>query len=129
MSPHQIVAVLTAASLLTGCAVGPDYVRPDVRMPQRFQGQAAIEGRHAAVSADLATWWTGFGDPQLTRFVARFRSSLRAAFMCGRPDLLQWPTSPIYRPDIVPWNSRRIVFPNGSRKPASSRDIKPVFEL
>lgn len=70
MSPHPIVAVFLAAVLLTGCAVGPDYVRPDVRMPERFAGQAAVEGRQAAASADLAAWWTGFGDPQLTRYVA-----------------------------------------------------------
>jgi NodT family efflux transporter outer membrane factor (OMF) lipoprotein len=70
MPPKQILAVLIAASLLTGCAVGPDYVRPDVSMPEQFQGQAAVAHRHAAASADVTTWWTGFGDPQLTRFVA-----------------------------------------------------------
>ena len=70
MSPAPLIAVLLAAGLLTGCAVGPDYVRPGVRMPERFQGQAAVDGRQAATRADLATWWTGFGDPELTRFVA-----------------------------------------------------------
>ena len=58
------------AGLLAGCAVGPDYVRPDAPMLERFQGQAAVEHRHATASADLAAWWTGFGDPQLARFVA-----------------------------------------------------------
>lgn len=57
------------ASLLAGCAVGPDYVRPDMPMPARFQGQAAVDQRQATESADLAAWWTGFGDPQLARFV------------------------------------------------------------
>jgi NodT family efflux transporter outer membrane factor (OMF) lipoprotein len=58
-----------AASLLTGCAVGPDYVRPNMPMPERYLGEAAVEQRHAPTSADLAAWWTGFGDPQLNRFV------------------------------------------------------------
>jgi NodT family efflux transporter outer membrane factor (OMF) lipoprotein len=70
MLTRHIVALYIAAGLLTGCAVGPDYVRPDVSMPEQFQGQAAVDHRHAAASADLTTWWTGFGDPQLTRFVA-----------------------------------------------------------
>ncbi|MCA8297888.1 efflux transporter outer membrane subunit [Burkholderia sp. AU30198] len=69
MLPKPIVAAALAAFLSTGCAVGPDYVRPDIAMPQRFQGQSAVEQRHAAAEAALATWWTGFGDPQLTRFV------------------------------------------------------------
>ncbi|MBN3787469.1 TolC family protein [Burkholderia sp. Ac-20353] len=70
MPRKNILAVLTAASVLTGCAVGPDYVQPEVAMPDRFQGQAAVDQRHASASSDLAIWWAGFEDPQLTRFVA-----------------------------------------------------------
>lgn len=62
-------AALLVASLSTGCAVGPDYVQPDLPLPERFQGQTAADHRLAKSSADLATWWTGFGDPRLTRFV------------------------------------------------------------
>ena len=69
MSPKRILALLVATSLSAGCAVGPDYVRPDAPMPERFRGQAAVDHRQAAASAELATWWTGFGDPRLTRFV------------------------------------------------------------
>ncbi|WP_341318409.1 TolC family protein [Paraburkholderia sp. IMGN_8] len=70
MLPKRTLAMLIIASLSAGCAVGPDYVRPDVPMPERFQGQGAVDQRHATATADLVTWWTGFGDPQLTRFVA-----------------------------------------------------------
>lgn len=69
MSTKRFLAMLFAANILTGCAVGPDYVRPTLPMPDRFQGQAEVDQRHAAANADLATWWTGFGDPQLTRYV------------------------------------------------------------
>jgi len=69
MLPKHALAALIVAGLLTGCAVGPDYVRPDAPLPVRFQGQAAVDMRHATASADLAAWWTGFDDPQLTRFV------------------------------------------------------------
>lgn len=69
MLPKRTLALLIAASLSAGCAVGPDYVRPDAPLPERFLGQTAVDQRHAAASADLDAWWTGFGDPQLTRFV------------------------------------------------------------
>ena len=69
MSPKPMLAVCMAASLLAGCAVGPDYVRPELAMPDHFQGQAEIGQRHASAAADLASWWTGFGDPQLSRYV------------------------------------------------------------
>ncbi|MEO8119907.1 MAG: efflux transporter outer membrane subunit [Rhodoferax sp.] len=69
MLPKHTLAMLIVASLATGCAVGPDYARPNMPLPERFLGQAAVDQRQATVSADLLAWWTGFGDPQLTRFV------------------------------------------------------------
>ncbi|KDP86592.1 RND transporter [Cupriavidus sp. SK-3] len=69
MLPKRSLATLFVASLATGCAVGPDYVKPDVTVPQRFQGQTAVEQRTTNATADLSAWWAGFGDPQLTRLV------------------------------------------------------------
>ncbi|MEX3687091.1 efflux transporter outer membrane subunit [Paraburkholderia sp. BR14263] len=70
MLPNHMLAAIIVAGLSTACAVGPDYVRPSVAMPGQFQGQDAVDQRHTVASSDLVTWWTGFGDPQLTRFVA-----------------------------------------------------------
>lgn len=61
--------MLVVASLSAGCAVGPDYIRPDTPMPDRYLGQTAVEQRHANATADFSVWWGSFGDPQLTRFV------------------------------------------------------------
>ena len=61
--------MLVAASLSAGCAVGPDYIRPDTPMPDRYLGQSAVEQRHANATADFTVWWGRFGDPQLTHFV------------------------------------------------------------
>jgi NodT family efflux transporter outer membrane factor (OMF) lipoprotein len=61
--------MVVVASLSAGCAVGPDYIRPDTHMPDRYLGQTAVQQRHANVTADFIVWWGGFGDPQLTRFV------------------------------------------------------------
>ncbi|SPA00653.1 putative drug efflux lipoprotein [Cupriavidus taiwanensis] len=69
MLPKRSFAALFVASLASACAVGPDYVKPDVPVAQRFQGQPAVDQRTAISTADLSTWWAGFGDPQLTRFV------------------------------------------------------------
>lgn len=69
MPPKRSLVTLIVASLAAGCAVGPDYVRPETPMPEQFLGQAAVDQRHAANYADIVAWWTGFGDPLLTRFV------------------------------------------------------------
>ncbi|MET0266839.1 MAG: efflux transporter outer membrane subunit [Duganella sp.] len=60
---------LAIAAIVSGCAVGPDYVRPDTQLPDRYMGQAAIDARQAVASAELSEWWAGFGDAQLTRLV------------------------------------------------------------
>ncbi|AYC18547.1 Outer membrane protein OprM [Dickeya dianthicola] len=69
MLPKSPFIALAVTGLLTGCAVGPDYTRPDMSMQKKYLGQAAVTQRHAATQAELVTWWEGFGDPQLTRFV------------------------------------------------------------
>ncbi|CAD1786917.1 efflux transporter outer membrane subunit [Xanthomonas euroxanthea] len=69
--PLRTLAALIAASLAAGCAVGPDYARPDAPVPDRYLGQAAVAERQATVQADLATWWTGFNDPDLSRYVTQ----------------------------------------------------------
>jgi NodT family efflux transporter outer membrane factor (OMF) lipoprotein len=54
--------------LVTGCTVGPNYERPATPVPVTFaEPQAARSGR----DAELASWWSGFGDPELTRLVNR----------------------------------------------------------
>lgn len=69
MSHKRSLVALILASLSAGCAVGPDYVRPTSHMPDHFMGQSAVEQRTASSSAELQSWWEGFNDPMLTRFV------------------------------------------------------------
>jgi NodT family efflux transporter outer membrane factor (OMF) lipoprotein len=56
---------------MAGCAVGPDYQRPDAPLSDRYLGQSAVELRPVATPASLAAWWEGFGDPVLTDFVSK----------------------------------------------------------
>lgn len=55
-----------AALLLAGCAMGPNYRRPEAQPPAAFRGQAQAE---AASLADQP-WWDVFGDPALKELVA-----------------------------------------------------------
>jgi NodT family efflux transporter outer membrane factor (OMF) lipoprotein len=57
-------------SVLTGCAVGPDYRPPEIAMSARFLSEEAVERREVPSKADLQAWWAGFDDPLLTRFVS-----------------------------------------------------------
>lgn len=70
MLPHRSLALLLCASVMAGCAAGPDYRRPDAPLPNHYMGQAVVEQQHATTTADLATWWEGFNDPLLTHFVS-----------------------------------------------------------
>ncbi|MBW1250769.1 TolC family protein [Pseudomonas tolaasii] len=67
MSPRHSFALLLGASLVAGCAVGPDYHRPDLPLSNHYLGQSAA--RDAQSAAALATWWQTFNDPLLTQFV------------------------------------------------------------
>src|SRR3546814_2592152 len=63
-------AALTVA--LSACTVGPDFVRPDMAVPDAFiQSPAATDGTaDAATTADAdPAFWQAFGDPQLTSLV------------------------------------------------------------
>ena len=70
MLPKRTLAALLVASLSAGCAVGPDYVRPEISLPGHYQDQPGSNQQPEKAAAELASWWSAFGDPQLTRFVS-----------------------------------------------------------
>lgn len=70
LSRHSLVYLL-CASLTAGCAVGPDYHRPSAPLPAHYIGQTELTQQQGLSEAQLATWWQGFDDPLLTRFVSR----------------------------------------------------------
>jgi multidrug efflux system outer membrane protein len=55
------VATFLAAFLMAGCAVGPNYKRPETNAPSTFRGETAA-GNHSI--ADLA-WWDLYRDSKL----------------------------------------------------------------
>jgi NodT family efflux transporter outer membrane factor (OMF) lipoprotein len=64
------VSLLLATALLSACtSVGPDYRAPnaaELRVPESYYG-----AQPAPSPAELATWWTQLGDPQLNSLVQR----------------------------------------------------------
>jgi NodT family efflux transporter outer membrane factor (OMF) lipoprotein len=77
--PRPLSAALASLGFLavlcmTGCAVGPDYRQPESQLGA-FHSVAAAEARKTSAPApQLDTWWDGFNDPLLSRFVERARS-------------------------------------------------------
>lgn len=65
----SLLVTIFSASILAGCAVGPNYVKPVVPSAASFAGREEIDQRSASHAASLTTWWTGFNDPLLTRFI------------------------------------------------------------
>jgi NodT family efflux transporter outer membrane factor (OMF) lipoprotein len=57
---------------LAGCAaVGPDYQRPATALDAAFIGAGASALNAGATSADIATFWRGFGDAKLNALIER----------------------------------------------------------
>ena len=53
---------------LSGCAVGPDYHRPEVNLPAQY-AEAAIADEHTAIAT--REWWKLFNDPLLDDLISR----------------------------------------------------------
>ncbi len=69
------VAVATAV-LLAGCAVGPDYHRPDTSIPAAFkEAPAGWKVAQPADRADRGPWWSVYHDPQLEALVGKLNAS------------------------------------------------------
>ncbi|MDZ4786903.1 MAG: efflux transporter outer membrane subunit [bacterium] len=56
---------ISALLLLVGCAVGGHYKTPQVKLPKTFEGSKELTQE----PIDIANWWNGFKDPQLTKLV------------------------------------------------------------
>jgi multidrug efflux system outer membrane protein len=66
--PRTPLTVLLAAVILAGCAVGPNYQRPEVTPPQQFRSQVAPA--EAGSLADLP-WWQVFNDKALQGLITQ----------------------------------------------------------
>lgn len=65
MSDVRVRIALAAAAALAGCAVGPDYQRPEIATPPAWR----VEYAQAAEVANTR-WWEAYGDPVLNGLIA-----------------------------------------------------------
>ncbi len=61
---HSLFAV-AAATMLAGCMVGPDYVRPTAPEAPAFKEAAGWKVGEPRDLAPKGAWWDAFGDPEL----------------------------------------------------------------
>jgi multidrug efflux system outer membrane protein len=62
------ICLLSAAALLTGCMVGPNYKRPPTDVPPSFRAPAPLPPAQAASFADLK-WFEVFKDDKLQELI------------------------------------------------------------
>ena len=61
----------TVLVLVTGCMVGPNYVRPPVITPDGYKEVAGWKVARPQDAAARGPWWDVFGDPQLSALEAQ----------------------------------------------------------
>ena len=108
LAPARLPAVLLTLAL-TGCAVGPDYRRPTLDLPEHWPPVANAPATGATVGAAPVTasaagthWWTVYADPGLDTLVGEALANngdvriaaariLEARALAGIADADRWP--------------------------------------
>ena len=116
-TPRRVKALGPVAAamllLLSGCAIGPNYVRPTVESPSTFRNQS--EPATEKSLADLP-WWDVYKDPEL---VALIRDALAANYD------LQKAVSRLEQARAVAAQSRGNFFPQIGYQYGAARDLIP----
>jgi multidrug efflux system outer membrane protein len=68
-STFKLAKVAIITSLLAGCTVWPDYMRPKVAVPEKYS-QSQVAGSEAN-SPVIRNWWTLYQDPVLNDLVEK----------------------------------------------------------
>lgn len=67
--PYKIYRILICCGLV-GCAVGPDYKKPESITLEQWQAEKNTEvGLKPVDPESLKTWWKSFNDPHLNRLI------------------------------------------------------------
>ncbi|MFJ2987166.1 efflux transporter outer membrane subunit [Collimonas sp. NPDC087041] len=67
MKNSRTLIAAAAALLLGGCAVGPDYQRPQVNIPASFRELPGWTQAEPNAAGPKGTWWIDFNDPLLNQ--------------------------------------------------------------
>jgi outer membrane protein, multidrug efflux system len=65
-----LISLMSAAVILAGCTVGPNYRRPKINLPAVYRGQAGNPaGQTPAASLGNERWWQVYHDPVLIKLI------------------------------------------------------------
>jgi NodT family efflux transporter outer membrane factor (OMF) lipoprotein len=70
-SRRALAPIALAAVLLTGCAVGPDYVRPQMDVPAAYKETGPWKTATPQVIDASHPWWEAYGDSTLSALVVQ----------------------------------------------------------
>jgi len=68
-------ALLLVLTMLTGCAVGPDYRRPDLAIPAAYKEAGNWKMAEPKDDATRGNWWKIYGDEQLNDLMTQVEIS------------------------------------------------------
>jgi NodT family efflux transporter outer membrane factor (OMF) lipoprotein len=70
---YQLNLLAVTLTVLHGCTVGPDYVRPDMETPAAYKETPPIDWKPAQPRDDAkrGKWWETFADPQLNALIGQ----------------------------------------------------------
>ena len=68
-APRAIVTALMGATLLSACAVGPDYKRPNLEVPKSLTTNSTKSSNAGAEAVQWLSWWKSFNDPVLNQLL------------------------------------------------------------
>ena len=69
------LAPALSVALLSGCAIGPDYQRPQTAAPLEYKQAAGWTQANPSDSLARGAWWELYGDQQLNGLVEKLNSS------------------------------------------------------
>jgi NodT family efflux transporter outer membrane factor (OMF) lipoprotein len=69
------LSALTCASILSACAVGPNYVEPSAPVPATFKERKGWHVTNPSDMFDRGPWWEIFKDPTLNNLMAQVEIS------------------------------------------------------
>lgn len=73
--PNRTLVTLAVMTLLAGCAVGPDYRRPEAAVPAVYKEAQGWAPAAPADASERGPWWTLFKDPVLDGLMAQVNVS------------------------------------------------------
>ena len=77
------LTLMAAAALLSACALGPDYQRPDLPLPAQFR----LDNSGSADSLGDSLWWQVYRDPTLAELIVRaLQTNLDVRIAAARVD-------------------------------------------